>query len=140
MNRLRKGMYPKHALSNGLFGLRDDQERTVSVVGYAGWYNLDGELLGCGDLSMRDFANIMTGLIKHEAFIVLPVERGKRGEGIDHVVENAWFVIIPHVIYKIPVKTPRLDGEVYIHPLLGRTIVMSRERLLDELTSPVPVL
>lgn len=141
MSRLIKGLYleaPYHP--HMLFDLRNNQDRSplITVIRGAVWYNGDSELLGWGDMAPFDYTEIAEGLVPGEMFIILPPRPGPFVQGIDHVAENARYVIKRGAIYIVPVETTCVNGELYDHPQLGEISVMSREHLLDLLTSPVP--
>src|SRR5271165_1679838 len=53
------------------FGLSNNQTRWNSIINNAGWYNLQGEKLGAGDLNLADMANIAKSISPEDAFIAL---------------------------------------------------------------------
>lgn len=98
MSRLIEGLWIEH--ESDLFGLSKDQMRMDDFVHNGRWYNLTGEFIGYGDLSVRDLLTISRGLEGDEVFVVLNENDGynhqrvahneaiKAGQSLDSVVIN----------------------------------------------------
>jgi hypothetical protein len=86
----------------------------------SGWYNLDGEKLGWGDLSDSDFKNIQAQLESDQKFVVLSeqdsywnfvkmsgsveamtstINPAEKHPGREYLIEHARFVITPSGMY-----------------------------------------
>jgi hypothetical protein len=98
--RLTKSMYGD--LTCKAFGLSNNQMRHNSIINNAGWYNLDGERLGSGDLSLEDMEHISILMDPLDAFIVLaeidamwnmPSTFDHSAPGKDYVLQKAIWVI-----------------------------------------------
>jgi hypothetical protein len=84
------------------FGLINNQIRHNSIINNAGWFNINGEVLGRGDLSLQDFQNISKSLPLGEIFIALteadstfdmPSNLDRLSPGKDYVFNKAvWLV------------------------------------------------
>lgn len=87
---------------NTPFGMVNGQVRTDSVLNNAGWFNLMGEKIGHGDMSMKDMQKIANGLNASECFFVLtefdtiwnmPKDMNANEPGKDYVLKHcAWSV------------------------------------------------
>lgn len=122
--RLRKEMYyfDTGRRPSRLFGLRCGQlrGRRRRIAKNAGWYDRHGHKLGWGDLSADDLAKIMSGISRHEVFLVLGetdsywhftkfVTRGakkflrvharERAPGARYILEHCSFVILHGAAY-----------------------------------------
>jgi hypothetical protein len=98
MTRLIEGLWVEH--QSNLFGLSKDQFRNNDDFVHNGrWYNLAGEFIGYGDLSIQDLLTISRGLEGDEVFVVLNENAGydqrvaykeaiKAGQPLDTVVIN----------------------------------------------------
>lgn len=84
------------------FGLSNNQMRHNSIINNAGWYNLQGEKLGAGDLSLPDMVNIAKTISPTEAFVVLsemdsmwdmPRTFDHTAPGKDYVLQKAIWII-----------------------------------------------
>jgi len=84
------------------FGLSNNQMRHNSIINNAGWYNLQGEKLGAGDLSLPDMVNIAKTISPTEAFVVLsemdsmwdmPSTFDHTAPGKDYVLHKAIWII-----------------------------------------------
>jgi hypothetical protein len=95
--------------------------RHDDFVHNGGWYNLQGEKLGWGDLSLSDVVTLRDGLAPGEGFIILPESAsfwkfvthiGPIGSlsvttpdiaapGVDYMVEHAMYAIFPGQAYVI---------------------------------------
>src|SRR5579871_4577465 len=53
------------------FGLHNNQIRGNSKINSAGWFNLNGDRLGSGDLELRDMLAIATQMSEGEVFIAI---------------------------------------------------------------------
>jgi hypothetical protein len=85
-----------------LFNLINNQIRDDSIINNAGWYDKDGNRLGCGDISYLDIKKISASLQNDEEFIVLteansiwnlPSYLDRSCPGRDYVIQNATFYI-----------------------------------------------
>ena len=92
------------------FKLLQDQIRIPSTITSAGWFNLNGERLGNGDLDLCDMRNISRDISPGEAFIVLPeldsswafpTWLNRNSPGKDYVYQNAHWVICKNSIIRV---------------------------------------
>lgn len=98
--KLTKCMYGDPSCQT--FGLQNNQIRGNSVINSAGWYNMNGERLGSGDLSLVDMASIAKSIGTTDIFIALP-ERDASWDlpshleysapGKDYIMQKAAWVI-----------------------------------------------
>lgn len=98
---------------NAPFGLAAGQMRVDGKIAHNhGWYNLKGEKLGFGDLSVADARKIMSELLMHEAFITLcegdswwDAKRNGvediNSPGLAYVLEHARYVFLPGQAYSV---------------------------------------
>src|SRR3972149_734181 len=91
---------------DSFFGLCSGQTRSPYevLVASAGWYNQLGELLGVGDLAIRDFVNIYTGLTEDdlESFVLLPNTKDfspHRTLTPKVLTERCWYIIDHSGVY-----------------------------------------
>jgi hypothetical protein len=120
--RLTQGLYGLEMASpkKDLFGIYCGQYRNPSVSHNGGWYNSLGEKLGFGDLNQKDLDRIAAHLKPDEAFLVLSESDSfwkfvthhgicgsmcattpdEKNPGLDYVVENAVYAVLPGEIYK----------------------------------------
>lgn len=84
------------------FGLLNNQLKSNGIINSAGWFNIKGERLGCGDLSLKDMEKIAKNISSNEAFIVLteansgwslPSHLDRSAPGIDYVIKTASWII-----------------------------------------------
>ena len=110
--RLTMGMYGTefNAVPNGLFGLSCGKLQAGCVVRDAGWYNVQGEKLGWGDLTPDDFRRIAAELEPDEMFIILdkygshfdlPPGVDEAKPGTDYICDKCLYVIVGGVFYKV---------------------------------------
>lgn len=116
MTVLTKGMYGNEFKPvKGRFGLHCGQTRRSEWFHNAGWYNIEGEKIGWGDLAELDLKIISDGLETGEVFIILRevasfwkfvkqygcvgslcgVSPDMESPGLDYCIENAACVIKP---------------------------------------------
>lgn len=97
--KLTQGIYGD--LSCNLFGLQLDQKRQNEVIRNAGWFNIKGEKIGKGDLSLDDIDNIACGLQSEDLFIILneadsswdmPGNLDRFAPGLPYVMEKARWI------------------------------------------------
>lgn len=97
--KLTQGIYGD--LSCKLFGLQLDQKRQNEVIRNAGWFNIKGEKIGKGDLSLDDIDNIAGDLQSEDLFIILseadsswdmPGNLDRFAPGLPYVMEKARWV------------------------------------------------
>ena len=69
--KLTQGMFDTESKSKTPFNLECGQTHARGLIHNSGWYNVDGEKIGWGDLSVDDVKNIMDGLEPYQVFIVL---------------------------------------------------------------------
>lgn len=83
------------------FGFLNDQIRTDSVINNAGWFNIKGQRLGSGDLSIKDLQLVSKTISNTEAFFVLSEadttwnlssDMDRTEPGIDYVIKNCVWV------------------------------------------------
>jgi hypothetical protein len=110
------------------FGLTQDQRRLASVQNNAGWFNIQGEKIGTGDLSMVDLDSITTQIIDGEFFVVLsefdtvwgmPAGMSSSMPGTDYVLTNGSWFVIGGYLFRVrnsvsSVSGKSLDGVSYI--------------------------
>lgn len=98
---LTKGMYADYTCNR--FGITYNQMRANPVLANAGWFNLQGQKLGFGDLTMKDLENIANDLDFNELFFVLsegdstwnmPSDLNQNEPGINYVMEHAQWVVV----------------------------------------------
>lgn len=84
------------------FGLLNNQIKLDSVINNAGWFNVKGERLGCGDLSLKDMSRIAKTISLSEGFFILseadsswnlPSHLDASSPGFDYVVGNVSWLI-----------------------------------------------
>ena len=84
------------------FGLSNNQIRGTGIINSAGWFNLDGERIGNGDLSTQDMATIAKTISSDDLFIVLkevdakmdfPANLDYLSPGKDYVCTHAVWMI-----------------------------------------------
>jgi hypothetical protein len=85
------------------FGLLNNQVRGDNIIQNAGWFNLDGNVLGRGDLSLKDMRNIATRIPADEAFFVLseaastwdlPSHLDRTAPGFAYIIQKALWVMM----------------------------------------------
>lgn len=110
-SRLTKSMYgwdpdPK----KNLFGLTNNQVRVDGAINNAGWFNEQGERLGCGDLSLADMHRISVSLVPGEIFHVLtesnavwdlPSDLERNAPGLDYVMQNSAWILAHNKIIRV---------------------------------------
>ena len=98
--KLTKGMYGDPSCRE--FGISNLQIRGNSVINNAGWFNISGDRIGSGDLSLQDLKNIAKSLPKGEVFIALtemdaslglPSHLDRMAPGKDYILNNAVWII-----------------------------------------------
>ena len=79
------------------FGLLNNQVRIDNTIQSAGWFNIKGDRLGAGDLTMDDMSRIVKSIPEAEAFIVLneadstwnlPVHLDRTSPGLDYCLSK----------------------------------------------------
>ncbi len=84
------------------FGLLNNQVRGDNIIQNAGWFNINGEVIGRGDLNLTDMHNIAKHLSGAEVFFVLseadstwdlPSHLDRTAPGFVYVVQKALWVI-----------------------------------------------
>jgi hypothetical protein len=84
------------------FGLLNNQVRIDNAIQSGGWFNIKGDRLGAGDLTMEDMARIAKDIPEVEAFIILneadstwnlPAHLDRTAPGIDYCISKAVWVI-----------------------------------------------
>lgn len=96
------------------FGFLNNQMRTDSLINNAGWFNIKGERLGSGDLSINDMQKISNEIDLDEAFVILteansgwnmPSFLNESSAGFDYVIQNCSWMIARGKIVKISENT-----------------------------------
>lgn len=110
---LTKGVYGLETDSNKTpFRFLNGQIRTDSVINNAGWFNLAGEKIGYGDLSMQDLQTISASIPKDECFFALsefatswsmPPEMNASEPGKNFVLDHCIWAVSSNAI---PNSTP----------------------------------
>lgn len=107
MTQLTKGIYGGEfgQVRDGPFGLHCGQMCGGSdkITHNSGWYNTQGEKLGFGDLSVKDFLKISQEIDPDEVFIILSESKSywdlkdsqsiTEAPGVGYVTENAMHAI-----------------------------------------------
>lgn len=84
------------------FGFLNNQMRLDSIIHNAGWFNIKGERIGCGDLSLKDLQTIAKSIPAGEIFIALneadsgwniPSELNHSEPGFHYVINNAVWIV-----------------------------------------------
>ena len=92
------------------FGLVNDQRRTDSIINSAVWFNIAGERLGSGDLSLKDMEKISSKIEPGEAFIVvgegdaiweIPDEANNDAPGFDFLAKKMLWSITNQGIIRV---------------------------------------
>jgi len=110
------------------FGLTADQRRLGSIQNNAGWFNIRGEKVGTGDLSMADLERISLEILGGEFFVVLsefdafwgmPPGMSTSMPGLDYVLTNCSWIAISGFIFRArnsvsSVAGQSKDGVAYI--------------------------
>jgi len=135
--RLVKGLYgDEFNNTSALMGLLCGQSFDDDFVHNGGWYNVNGEKIGWGDLSHENFKRIAEELQNDEAFIVLGryislrefgpggtvAGRDVRSPGIDYVLERCRYIILPRKFYWFPIGSE------------NRTSITSRDLIFEIIT------
>jgi hypothetical protein len=131
------------------FGLLNNQVRIENTIQSAGWFNKNGFRLGCGDLDMKDMANIAKHIAADEVFIALneansewdlPSHLDRAAPGFDYVMSKALWVMarsnIGGVILRMrddieEKEEAEKDGVKYIR--------IPRQELIKLMTTPPPL-
>ena len=152
MSRLIEGLWIEH--KSNLFGLSKDQMRLDDFIHNGRWYNLAGEFIGYGDLSIRDLLTISRGLEGDEVFVVLHENDGynqrvahnqaiKAGQSLDAVVINGiayrdyvaakchYVVVAGVVFYVCEGQTQNVSPEMRQHKCGLVMVNVSREFIVD---------
>lgn len=102
------------------FGMINGQIRSDGVLNNAGWFNLMGEKIGHGDISMKDMEKIANGLNANECFFVLsefdtiwnmPKDMNANEPGKDYVLKHCAWSISRSSILKVRDTTTALKSE-----------------------------
>jgi|ERR1019366_974582 hypothetical protein len=84
------------------FGILAGQVKGDSVCNNGGWYNINGEKIGSGDLSMKDLQTISKHIPSSEVFLILseydaafnmPSHLDRHEPGKDYVLSKALWVV-----------------------------------------------
>lgn len=110
MNQLTPNMYRPASFSerfskpSTLFGLREGQMRFPDTIHNGRWYNMNGERIGCGDLSSADILRISNEIDPDEIFFVLNEHDGDEAgyePGINAVQSKTFMAITRGHIYYV---------------------------------------
>ena len=102
------------------FGMLNGQIRSNGVLNNAGWFNLTGEKIGHGDISMKDMEKIANNLNANECFFVLsefdtiwnmPKDMNANEPGKDYVLKHCAWSISRSSILKVRDTTTALKSE-----------------------------
>ena len=95
--------------ASALFSLRDGQMLENHIVHNGYWYNRAGKLLGHGDLSHQNLADVAAGLDQGEVFVVLSEynafgsglheAKGPYGHSLRYIADHAMYVIVQGRVY-----------------------------------------
>jgi hypothetical protein len=93
------------------FGILSDQTKFDSICNNGGWFNLAGDKIGSGDLSIKDMAKIAKHIPENEMFLVLteydtnwgmPSDFNSTSPGRDYVFQKvAWIIAAKGAIIKV---------------------------------------
>lgn len=84
------------------FGLMNNQIRGNGIIQSAGWFNINGERLGGGDLTLQDMQNISQNISLSESFFVLtevdagwdlPSDLDRTAPGFPYILQKAVWVM-----------------------------------------------
>lgn len=84
------------------FGLLNNQVKIDNIIQSAGWFNIKGERLGCGDLTLKDMAYISKHISPEEVFIAvgeancewnLPSGLDRTAPGFEYIISKAVWVM-----------------------------------------------
>jgi hypothetical protein len=102
------------------FGMLNEQIRADGVLNNAGWFNLAGEKIGHGDISMKDMEKISNNLNANECFFVLlefdttwgmPKDMNANEPGKDYVLKHCVWSISRSSILKVRDTTTAVKTE-----------------------------
>lgn len=131
------------------FGLLNNQVKIDNTIQSAGWFNIKGERLGCGDLTIKDMDRIAKHISAEEIFVAvgeancewnMPAGIDRTAPGFDYVISKAVWVMAKSNIGGIVLRVrddiekqeeAEKDGIKYLR--------IPRADLYKAMTQPAPV-
>lgn len=125
MSQLLKNTYMQRDTPKPFELVLGQSHKALAIIYQAGWFNKDGEKLGFGDLSGKDFNTIANGLEYDELFFVLDSKSADIGQcneknktsltvdypGTEYVTKNASYVVSPKQCYIVD-RSENISGPI----------------------------